>query len=343
MTDTLKTNASMYTCSICDYNSKWKHNVTRHMVTNHPSTNIHAPSTNIHAPSTNIHATACNTTGNTNTKECMKCKRVFAKRCTMLTHVSKCKGVQDRTTCEYCHNKYASYKSRMNHVSRCPVKKEIDSKALVPVAQQQAGPVALAINNNNITINGDNIQNNNNTQNNNTQNNTQNITNNNIIVFQQNKPFLYDHISKKALRNMLKANDYSDLLTAFSEEVLKRKENQCVRKTNLRSTSNTVHVGNDVWEARTDKQVMPKLLSNLAMSFSGSMDMYKLAIQKALDQFIEDVMCDGEHGTDDANEIAHMQKLYKSTMNNVKHILFNVTKQTMGERKAQAMLDNKCG
>jgi hypothetical protein len=99
-----------------------------------------------------------------------------------------------------------------------------------------------------------------------------------------------------------------------------------------------VHVGNDVWEARGDSQVIPKLLCNLAMTFADSIGTYKIAIQEALETYIEDVTCDGEHGNNDKDEIQRMQVLYKKTMNNVKHILFNVTKHAIGELKAHEIV-----
>jgi hypothetical protein len=198
------------------------------------------------------------------------------------------------------------------------VKKEIESKALVCQQEGTAnGSVAHSItNNNNVTIN---------------------VTNN-IIAFKENEELLADHITKQYLRKLLYLpTDYGDLLTNYSESVLKRKENQCVRKTNLRSSSSLVHLGNDVWEAQADSHILPRLLNNLAITFSCSLDKYKMEMTKMLDQFIEDVTCNGEHGTSDAEEAARMRRMYKNTINNVKHILFNLTKQTLGEQKANAM------
>lgn len=353
--------APFHTCKFCDYKSKWNHNVLRHTVTKHPQNdatpNVAQATPNVTLATPNVTLSTPNVTRIAtpdesipqNCRTCYKCDKVFSRHNVLTRHVIHCTGLSS-LQCPICQKLVNSRGSKYKHVKACRAKREEESKALVVVqplevelqlpellAQTEVIPLqeptsaTIANTTNNITINGDVQQNNNITNNNITQN---------IIVFQHNEPLLHDHITKKALRKILQSHhcNYSDLLTAFSQEVLKRKENQCVRKTNLRSTSSAVHVGNDVWEARTDKQVIPKLLCNLAMTFAGSMETYKLAIQKALDQFIEDVTCDGEHGNDDAEEIAHMQKLYKNTIGNVKHILFNVTKQTMGEKKANAML-----
>ena len=294
-------------CQYCYYKSKWKHNVTRHMMVKHPSTNVSHASTNVSHASSEIYTS----------KQCIKCNYIFSKRYTMLKHFEKCKG--NKLECEFCKNIYSSRVTKSKHMRICRVKKEAESIALL-IKSEEAQPT-----NQNVTYN-QNVQIINN-----------NITNNNIIVFRENEPLLSDHITKNYLKKLLGTNDYSELLSNFSEAILKRKENQCVRKTNLRSSSSSVHIGNDIWEARPDHQAIPRLLSNLAITFAGSMECYKIAVQKALDQFIEDVTCNGEHGTDDSSEIAQMQRMYKNTVSNLKHILFNLTKQTLGERKANAV------
>jgi hypothetical protein len=255
----------------------------------------------------------------------------------MLKHCQKCNGLVNKLDCEYCNKTYASLHSKYNHLRICPVKKEVESKALV-CQQAEGGAVASGSG----TV-AQSITNNNNITNNTTNNNnvTINVTNN-IIAFKENEELLADHITKQYMKQLLHLpSDYADLLTNYSENVLKRKENQCVRKTNLRSSSSLVHLGNDVWEAQADNHILPRLLNNLAITFSCSLEKYKMQMTKMLDQFIEDVTCNGEHGTNDVEEAARMRRMYKNTINNVKHILFNLTKQTLGEQKANAMCNRK--
>ena len=308
-------------CTHCDYTSAWKHNLTRHMVTKHhqPNVNVSQPNVNVSQPNVSL------------SKECSKCRHVFAQRCIMLKHLEKCNGLST-LACAFCKKIYASRQSKYQHLRVCAAKKEAESKALINVSVLHLEPKAVSATGTNISITGNNIVNN--IQNNNI---TQNIT----LVLNPTESLLFDHISKRAMKSILDTYDDSEKLSNFSEKVLKRKENLCVRKTNLKSASSLVHIGNDLWEARTDKQIMPKLMSSLAHTFNESMDMHNIEMANALKQFIEDVECDGEHDNDDDEEIAHMQRLYKRTMNNVKHILFNITKQTIGEEKAKAMLEDR--
>ena len=86
-----------------------------------------------------------------------------------------------------------------------------------------------------------------------------------IIVYDpKNMELLNDHISKGELKKMISNFDFSKVLTDYSTALLSRKENQCVRKTNLNSTSSSVHVGDNKWEFQTDKYIYPKLLTNIA-------------------------------------------------------------------------------
>ena len=347
-------------CQHCDYRSDWKHNVTRHMVTKHKNHNeIHAstisclpstvsclpstvsclPSTVSCLPST---GSCLPSTGSCDivphNKQCVKCETIFAKRCTMLKHSVKCQGKKYTEQCPHC-NKILKHKKNMpGHIKIC------QSKALVlvtrqpplietpsqPQPQQQQPPVPSVVNNN--------------TNNTNTTNNIQNnVINIQIqtppMIFEENTPYLFDHITKKTIRQLLRRNDYSELMDAFSRDVLKRSENQCVRKTNLRSSTSSVHVGNNIWEAQADSQVIPKVLCNLAMTLSGSIEEYKLAARETLEMFIEDLTCYGEHGNDNKEEIAKLKVLYKKTLSDMKHNLFNITRQAIGARKAMAMLE----
>jgi hypothetical protein len=310
------------------------------MVTKHTSTNNLQCSTNVLLTSTkqllssasNLQASTPDLPKISNNKQCGKCSKCFAKRCTMLKHYEKCKGIINPLECQHCE-KILKYKKNMAaHIKICK------GKALVLSSAVSSTPSIT--NNNNTTNNNINNITNNNIINNNITNNTQNITINCPLVFEENKPFLSDHIQKEALKNIIKTqSDFVELMTLFSKDILKREENQCVRKTNLRSASSIVHVGDDVWEAQADSQVMPRVLCNMAMSLSESMEQHALRMREALGAFIEDLTCYGEHGNSDPDEILNLKQCYKKAMANIKHTIFNVTKQAIGAQRALAIVE----
>ena len=303
----------IHTCLQCDYTSKWKHNVTRHTVAQH--------STNEKGPSAQAGGYV---SLNTNIKECSLCHRIFARRSIMLNHIKKCKGLS-KLQCEYCHKIFAKRSGKYKHTLICKAKKEIDSKALTICPEQEVRPpqnatiqpvVAQSIvgDSNNVTTN--------------VNNNSNNTTNTTILVFAPNTMFKYDHISKTAIRDMMHNIDCPAVLSAFSKELLKCDDNVCVKKTNIRSPISTVHVGNDVWETQPDSVVFPQMLSNVAYTMNDSIEKHKLDVHRLLEEFLEDVLCFGEHGNSrDKEGIARLKKTYKTLNDCLKAHLFNTTKQ----------------
>ena len=313
-----------YKCTHCDYKSKWKGNVRRHMVTKHTSPNVTDYSPNVTDSSPNV------TVPSRDSNICRICTKIYSSKYALKKHLHKCKGTTNPLQCNFCLKTF-KYRSNVSaHLKICK------STAIVVSTSEELPQSTIQQHASSIT--------NNNTTNNNTINNVQNIININIqtpMVFKENTPYLFDHITKKTLKQLLKNDDYSELIGAFSKDVLRRCENQCVRKTNLRSSSSSVHVGNNVWEMHSDANVIPKVLCNLAITLSGSIEEYKVAAKATLETFIEDLTCYGEHGNEDKDEIALLKKLYKKTMADLKHNIFNITRQTVGAQKALAMLTDR--
>lgn len=114
-----------------------------------------------------------------------------------------------------------------------------------------------------------NIQQNNTTTNITTQNNN---TINLVVYNTKQIDFQTSHIDIPMLNDILKgcgsAEDNKEILTKYGRALLGRKENQCVRKTNLRSSHSQVHVGNNNWETRHDKEVFPKVVCSVANQMS---------------------------------------------------------------------------
>jgi len=60
---------------------------------------------------------------------------------------------------------------------------------------------------------------------------------------------------------------------------------------------------------------------------------------KQLDTFIEDVTCEATDCHEDEDEETRLKALYKRTVNSVKHLLFNLTKQTLMEKASRKKLN----
>ena len=319
-----------FCCSNCDYKSAWKCNLTRHMERKHatensiPITENSIPITENSIPFTenSIPITENSISNLAHIISCEKCKKTFSRRQHLLHHIPRCKGIINILSCDYCHKTFTKLNNKSRHLRICKVKVEIDSKALVPVNETNT-PNTLPNEN---TINQ--VTQNANTINNNTNNNV--TINNNVIVYDpKHMEFLTDHITKQDFTKMAYHHDFSKVLTDYGTALLSRSENQCVRKTNLRSTSSAVHVGDDKWEYYSDRQVLPKLLSNIADNFNDVREHYKVNIYKQLETFMLDVQAEAEDCHEDAEEEIRLKALYKRAVSNVKHLLFNLTKQAL--------------
>ena len=358
----MASDSKIHTCEHCDYTSQWKCNVTRHMVRKHsnaenenvsqmlsldvPNVVAHVPNVVAHVPNVvvlqnnNISEINLDTNGIL-CKTCEKCNKLFSRRDKMLKHTTICKGIINTLSCEYCSKTFASRYTKSHHLRLCKAKKEVDMCALVvhdpqntvesaheepQEPQEPQEPTVQNITNNTI----------NNTINNNGTINNNNTVIQNIIVYNANSmELLNDHITKSELRKMVNSLDFPKVLTDYSTALLSRRENQCVRKTNLRSTSSAIHVGDDKWIYQSDKEVLPKLLSHIATNLGNIQHEYKIKIMAELDTFIIDVQSEAIDCHENAAEEARLKVLFKRTLTNVKHLLFNLTKQTIAEKRKQ--------
>ena len=318
----------IFSCEHCDYTSKWKCNTIRHMVRNHtaPKAIPNAPKAIQTAPKAipktpkaiPTTANVCPTTSkviynlddnNVQTNQCEKCNKCFARRYTLNKHINICKGNINPLQCNICMQVFTHRNNKYKHLKQCKNNIIIEKD---PYKDEQNFAVQ------NIT-------------NNNTTNN--NITNNNTIIQQivvfdpKNMELLNDHITKKELQKMVINTDFSKVLTDYSTALLSRKENQCVRKTNLNSCSSAIHVGDNKWEFQTDKAIYPKLLTRIAYNFSDMKESFNIKVYEQLDTFIDDVASEAEDCHTDEKDEIRLKRLYKKLFNNIKHLIFNLTKK----------------
>jgi hypothetical protein len=313
----------IHKCEFCDYNSPKAYNLKRHMVRNHPSAKgmqTSAKSMQTSAKSMRVSAKSIQTPENIceiiDDKQCMHCNRVFTKKYNLKIHIEKCKGIVNPYECEFCNKVFKFKNNKYAHRIQCKIKYEEENNI---INEENRNIQIQNITNNNIINNNNNSVTNNN-----------NTVINQIVVFDPaNMALLNDHISKKDFSNLLVNHDFTKILTDYSTALLSRKENQCVRKTNLLSASSAVHVGDNKWEYQTDKEIYPKLLSHIAGNFNEIKENLKVNIYKQLDTFVEDIMCEATDCHEDKDEELRLKKLYRRLFNNIKHLVFNLTKKEL--------------
>ena len=312
-------------CVHCDYKSNRPYNLTRHTVTKHghKNDNICHKNDNLGHKNDNLghkndNLAACDTLS------CDKCTKMFKKKWFLDRHIISCSTKIDARTCEYCSKQFSHRVAKYRHSKICKVRIEDELQVLVPTPTENA--VTVVNNNVNIQNISGNIQ------------NVQNQTNNtviNLVVYNSNPneamQFNHNHIDPKKLKKFLIAGDnvqperLTSVVREWTQQLLSNNDNKCVKKTNIRSAHSSVHVGNNNWETRLDKEVYPHLMNNIANDFSDFFnDNYRNNMYKALEAFIEYMASDGYCSTDSDKVI---ENSFKTLVKELKLRTFDLTKR----------------
>jgi hypothetical protein len=188
--------------------------------------------------------------------QCQKCQKILANKQNLKYHENICKGVQNSLECHKCHKVFTNRDAKSRHLKSC------NETSLIPHNESNKPSVINNTINNSGTINS---------------NSNNNITNNiTIIAFKpedaNNLEFITNHITNLQLKAILALsknsdNGDSDMVESYMRLVLSNPENRCIKKTNMRSIHSKVHVGNNEWQTKHDKEIYPTLVCNVANGF----------------------------------------------------------------------------
>ena len=191
-----------------------------------------------------------------NNKKCPNCYKEFVSIFNCKRHMNKCKGVKKTNECHLCNKIFASTSSKSHHLKVCK------GLSLIKVKTEDKKQNVQHIINNNTT------------------NNINNGTIiNNTIIFQENPnnttQFIKDNINIQMLSDIIRSchnkslmtNDYTMLLESFYRHICDTKENMCIKKTNIKSKYLSVKTGNDTWETKLEKAILPKLTKDVSNNF----------------------------------------------------------------------------
>jgi hypothetical protein len=142
--------------------------------------------------------------------------------------------------------------------------------------------------------------------------------------------FLTDHISQATLKRLLTVGktDKMEMVEQYTRELLDAPENRLVKKTNMRSVHSKVHVGNNKWHTKHDKDVYPTLLCNVASQFNemlnaaGTLTIDRRTL-KDMERFL-DYMCDNGYCSDDSIG-PEMAATFRSLVQRIKAVVHDVT------------------
>ena len=114
-----------------------------------------------------------------------------------------------------------------------------------------------------------------------------------------------------------------------------------LKKTNLRSSTSEVHVGNDRWEARLDRVLYPEIACLIANGFSGLLsnkvnhdskykhiltNASKKKMYKALDAFVDYMASSGYCNDNDEDKVRQVQQFFNTITSEIRIAAFNNTR-----------------
>jgi hypothetical protein len=176
--------------------------------------------------------------------------------------------------------------------------------------------------NNISTVNGDH---NTNTQINN------NIT---IVVFKPESSdptsFVIDHIDPKEFGRQITDTNDRDAVLAYTKALLENPSNRCVKKTNMRSSHSSVHIGENKWETRSDRVVYPSLVTQVANCFTDFLNgkrtelMMQRGALKRLQEFADYMADNGFCADEDSQD--EVKKGHTLLVQETKGLIFDSSK-----------------
>jgi hypothetical protein len=135
----------------------------------------------------------------------------------------------------------------------------------------------------------------------------------NRIPIIYNTPFLTNHINSKDFKKILELAPDNRLLSEYSKMVFKNRENQCIKKTNVKSAHSQIHTGHNKWEPEIDKNIYPVLATNLCRNMLDYVETIKEGLEADVYDRVKDFLTD-------------TGKEYKKFVDGLKLIVYGNTK-----------------
>jgi len=235
--------------------------------------------------------------------QCEKCEKILSNKKNYRNHIKKCKGKINPLGCLYCKKEFRYKSNKSNHQKICKAKEIIHEK-----------PIILNI-----------IEN----QNINTQNNIE-TQNNNIIIFASetgDMEFVKTPEFTKKLKTFLSGCNYIENIKNYNKEILSIKENQCVKKTNLRSSTSKVYIGHNKWETKNDADIYPAIACNLADDMCNVIMGLKQRDRYKVIERVLDCLADNGYINDTDEKQKEMEDNFKNIVKDLKLVIYDLTRE----------------
>jgi hypothetical protein len=142
---------------------------------------------------------------------------------------------------------------------------------------------------------------------------------------------------------MLAKEDKLDMIEQYTRSLMKAPENRLIKKTNMRSVHSKVHMGNNEWHTKHDKDIYPAFASNVASHLNDVLNASKdghapRRLLKEVEQFL-DYMADKGYCNDDVIG-TEMATAFRGLVQRLKAVIHDVTSVTYPERDIEGISQN---
>jgi len=268
---------------------------------------------------------------------CTTCGKEYKNKRYLNSHMTNCKGVLNPLECHICHKVFNTRSAKSKHCVKCT------SQALIlspPQETSTAEPVS--------TPKISHI--NNSTVNTGTMNSHNNTVNNIIIACNPGSgdmiEFITNHITNPELKELIAPIINSqrctpEMVETYTRHLLTNPENRCIEKTNLRSIHSKVHVGNNKWQTKHDKEVLPyyatSVANNMDITLKERLEDDKTLVDrrtlKAIEKYL-DYMSEKGYCNDEALGKQMQQEFYE-IKHRLKAVIYDTTVDTTVEPPPQ--------
>ena len=309
-------------CTICDYKTHKLFNLERHMVSKHSSTK-EIPITPKEIPTSTIL---------TLPNQCDICEKIFSRHNVLVNHKEKCKGKINPLGCKYCNEIFTTSTNKYRHLKIC--KDRLPSTDLIIVDKDKNIGEGNTIIGDTISI-GTNIG----------KQSIENQNNISIVVYNtdpnKSDNFIKDHITNEDFIKLadIVNNNPSDenkvlLIEEYSRNLFKNPQNRCIKKTNMRDIYSKIHIGDNNWITKTDKDLYPQLTCNMADGLTTFIQIKNNECDEKVIQEIVikniinflDYMADNGYRNDDNEEVnIQTNKCFRDVVKKVKTTIYDST------------------
>ena len=164
---------------------------------------------------------------NNDDNKCNKCNKILSSKYYLQKHLLICKGVSNPLECHICNKIYSSSSSKSKHLKICRHKTN-----------------EININENLIKVDNENLM---------------KFDNENLEI-----EFDINHLNNNEIKSKLLTLKDDYIFEYYCNKLFENKNNQIIKKSNIKTNYSLVFIGNNIWKKYMDKMIYPIIIREIS-------------------------------------------------------------------------------